>query len=341
MALKGGCFVKFLKKSLKVLLSFILIIIINATIGISSIRIGLFPRVQSYLVTTAMVTMSHQYIANIVASGSTINKIMDSNTVATINEVTDKEGIKITDEDSESDELGDLFKDKERMAVNITDISGDKYKGYILTVKNPKRIKLAVSKSLGQYGTYLNDLIKQENGIAGVNGSGFVDVAGVGNGGVPTGIVISNGEIVYYEKGFSTYSLIGFDKDGVLTLGNYTIDQIKKLNIQEGVSFGPFLIVNNKPATIYGDGGWGINPRTAIGQKEDGTVIFVVIDGRQIQSIGATIKEVQDIMIAQGCINAANLDGGSSSVLYYEGKLISSPSSKYGERPLPSAWIVK
>ena len=76
-------------------------------------------------------------------------------------------------------------------------------------------------------------------------------------------------------------------------------------------------------------------------KRKDGTVIFLVIDGRQLHSIGATIKEVQDIMIAEGCVNAANLDGGSSSVMYYEGKLINSPSSKYGERPLPSAWIVK
>lgn len=332
---------KFLKKTLKFFLSFTLVIIINGAIGIGSIRIGIFPRVQSYLVTSFMVTMRHQYIANIVASDSAIDKIMSSNTVATISEGTNKEDINIIDEDTEGDDLGDLFKENDKSAVNITNISGDKYKGYILTVKNPKRIKLAVSKSLGEYGTYLKDLVNQENGIAGVNGSGFVDVEGKGNGGVPTGIVIKDGEIVYYEKGFKNYRLIGFDKDGVLTLGNYTINQIKELNIQEGVSFGPFLIINNKPIEIYGDGGWGINPRTAIGQKEDGTVIFVVIDGRQLHSIGATIKEVQDIMIAEGCVNAANLDGGSSSVMYYEGKIINSPSSKYGERPLPSAWIVK
>jgi len=332
---------KFIKRSLSFFLSLALIIIINAVVGISSIRIGLFPRVQSYLVTSTMVTMRHQYIANIVASDTTIDKIMNLNTVATVSEGTNKDDIKIINEDSEGDELDDLFKDNEKSAVNITDISGDKYKGYILTVSNPKRIKLSVSKSLGEYGTYLKDLIKQENGIAGVNGSGFVDVAGKGNGGVATGIVIKDGEIVYCEKGYKTYSLIGFDKNGILTLGNYTINQIKELNIQEGVSFGPFLIINNKPVTIYGDGGWGINPRTAIGQKKDGTVIFLVIDGRQLHSIGATIKEVQDIMIAEGCVNAANLDGGSSSVMYYEGKLINSPSSKYGERPLPSAWIVK
>lgn len=344
---------KFIKKSLSFFLSLILIMIVNAVMGIGSIRIGIFPRLQSYLVTSFKVTMRHQYVANIVANDSTLDKIMASNTVATISEVTNTEDINIIDEGTnmedvsiineqpEVDTLGDLFKNQGTPDVKLTNINSDKFNGYILTVSNPKRIKLSVSKSIGEYGTYIKDLVKLEKGIAGVNASGFVDVAGKGNGGVPTGIIIKNGEILYYEKGFKNYSLIGFDKNGILILGNYTIKQIKNLNIQEGVSFGPFLIINNKPVKIYGDGGWGINPRTAIGQKEDGTVVFLVIDGRQLQSIGATIREIQDIMITEGCVNAANLDGGSSSVMYYEGKLINSPSSKYGERPLPSAWIIK
>jgi exopolysaccharide biosynthesis protein len=332
---------KFIKKSLSFFLSLILIIIINAVIGLFLIRIGVFPRLQSYLVTSFMVTMRHQFVASIVASDSTIDKIMALNTVAIVSEGTNTEVINIIDQGTENDESEGLFKVAENSDVNITNISSSKFKGYIITVRNPKRIKLAISKDLGEKGTYINDLIKQENAIAGVNASGYVDVAGKGNGGVPTGIVIKDGEIVYYEKGFESYSLIGFNKDGVLILGNYTINQIKELNIQEGISFSPFLIVNNKPAIIYGDGGWGINPRTAIGQKEDGSIVLLTIDGRQLQSIGATMKEIQDIMIEEGCVNAANLDGGSSSVMYYEGKLVNNPSSKVGERALPSAWIVK
>jgi len=333
---------KFIKKSLGFFLGLTIIMIVNAVIGVSSIRIGIFPRLQSYLVTSFMVTMRHQYVASIVASDSTLDKIMASNTVATINESTNTEDITINyEEEPEKDALGELFKNQGTQDVSLTNINSDKFKGYILTVRNPKRIKLAVSKSIGEYGTYIKDLVKLEKGIAGVNASGFVDVAGKGNGGVPTGIIIKNGEVLYKEKGFSNFSLIGFDKNGILILGNYTINQIKNLNIQDGVSFGPFLIVNNKPAKIYGDGGWGINPRTVIGQKEDGTAVFLVVDGRQLQSVGATIKEIQEIMITEGCVNAANLDGGSSSVMYYQGKLINSPSSKHGERPLPSAWVIK
>lgn len=332
---------KFIKKSLSFFLSLILIIIINAVIGIFLIRIGVFPRLQSYLVTSFMVTMRHQFVASIVASDSTLDKIMDLNSVAIVSEGTNTEVINIIDQGTENDESEGLFEVAEKSDVNITNISSSKFKGYIITVRNPKRIKLAISKELGEKGAYINDLIKQEKGIAGINASGFVDVAGKGNGGVPTGIVIKDGEIVHSEKDFENYSLIGFNKNGVLILGNYTINQIKELNIQDAVSFSPFLIVNNKPVKIYGDGGWGINPRTAIGQKEDGSIVLLTIDGRQFQSIGATIKEIQDIMIAEKCVNAANLDGGSSSVMYYEGKLINNPSSKAGERALPSAWIVK
>ena len=88
------------------------------------------------------------------------------------------------------------------------------------------------------------------------------------------------------------------------------------------------------------NGGWGLAPRTAIGQRRDGTVIMLVIDGRQLSSIGATLRDVQDIMLEYGAYNAANLDGGSSSTMVYENRIVNIPSSKYGPRDLPSAFII-
>lgn len=138
----------------------------------------------------------------------------------------------------------------------------------------------------------------------------------------------------------SRYSIIGFDRDGTLILGNYTVDEIKKLQITQAVSFEPYLVVNGEPTKIYGDGGWGINPRTAIGQRSDGTVLLLVIDGRQVGSIGVTIRKLQEIMLQYGAVNAANLDGGSSTVMYYNNNLINNPCSPYGERTLPSAFLI-
>jgi exopolysaccharide biosynthesis protein len=113
------------------------------------------------------------------------------------------------------------------------------------------------------------------------------------------------------------------------------------MDIRDAVSFDPFLVVNGKPAITKGDGGWGLAPRTAIGQARDGSVLMLVIDGRQVGSVGATLKDVQDIMLKYGAYNVANLDGGASSVLYYQQKLVNKPSSPYGERYLPSFFIVK
>lgn len=91
-----------------------------------------------------------------------------------------------------------------------------------------------------------------------------------------------------------------------------------------------------------GDGGWGVGPRTAIGQRKDGTVLFLVIDGRQPgYSVGATLRDIQNILFEEGAVIAANLDGGSSSTLFFNGKVINKPADLLGERMIPTAFIVQ
>lgn len=318
------------KKFFGVLVPIVLIVIFNIGTGVGLLRSGLFPKVQTELVTTAMSTLSHQYIAEIVASPSTVQKIMAENRVES-NGNTDKNSIKVK---------RDKNVDKNVDKISLINISGDKYKGYMLIVSNPKRIKLVTSKDLGKTGMKLNDMIKSYDCIGGMNAGGFSDAGGVGNGGKPTGIIIEDGIIKWREKDMTKYSIIGFDEDGTLILGSYTADEIKEMGIKQAVSFEPYLIVNGEPTKIYGDGGWGINPRTAIGQRSDGTVLMLVVDGRQVGSIGVTIRKLQEIMLQYGAVNAANLDGGSSTVMYYNNKLINHPCSPYGERTLPSAFLI-
>ncbi|MBW7460113.1 phosphodiester glycosidase family protein, partial [Paenibacillus sepulcri] len=87
--------------------------------------------------------------------------------------------------------------------------------------------------------------------------------------------------------------------------------------------------------------GWGIAPRTAMGQRADGAIMFVVIDGRQPgHSIGANLYDVQQIMLKHGAVIAANLDGGSSTVLVKDNQILNKPSSEHGERYLPTAFLV-
>lgn len=307
-----------------------LIIISNIIIGIGILRSGLFPRVQTELVTTAMSTLSHEYIAEIVASPSRVRSIMAENRVeSSVN--SNKSIIKIKRDNNV---------DKKVDKITLININGENYKGYMLVVSNPQRIKLVTSDDLGKTGMKLNDMIQKNNCIAGMNAGGFSDAGGVGNGGKPTGIIIEDGIVKWRENDMTRYSIVGFDQDGTLILGNYTVDEMKDMQITQAVSFEPYLVVNGEPTKIYGDGGWGINPRTAIGQRSDGTVLMLVIDGRQVGSIGVTIKKLQDIMLQYGAVNAANLDGGSSTVMYYNDKLINHPCSPYGERTLPSAFLI-
>ena len=100
------------------------------------------------------------------------------------------------------------------------------------------------------------------------------------------------------------------------------------------------MIINGEPQNVSGVGG-GLNPRTAIGQTADGTILFLVIDGRQVNSIGASFADLQEIMIEHGAINASTMDGGTSSQLYYNGEVISVPYSPSGPRRCPTAFLIK
>ena len=119
-----------------------------------------------------------------------------------------------------------------------------------------------------------------------------------------------------------------------------TYSKAKALNLKSAVTFGPVIIINGQPTIRTGNGGWGIQPRTAIGQTKDGKILMLVIDGRQAGSLGATLKNVQDILLQYGAYNAFNLDGGASSTMVYDGKVVNSPSDIMGERYVPNAFIV-
>jgi len=211
------------------------------------------------------------------------------------------------------------------------------YKGKVLEVSNPKNVKL-VSSSLNGAGEQIFVQAKRVGAIAATNASGFVDPNGVGNGGIATGIVIEDGVV---KKDQSPNFVAAITEGGKLISGKYTAQELLDLDVKYAAGFKPQLIVNGKKM-VDGDGGWGIGPRTAIGQKKDGTIVMVVIDGRQpTRSIGATIEEVQNIMYDRGVINAMAMDGGSSASMYFNGENITTPSSVgHIPRYLPNIWAV-
>ncbi|MFZ3130566.1 MAG: phosphodiester glycosidase family protein, partial [Desulfosporosinus sp.] len=217
---------------------------------------------------------------------------------------------------------------------------GNGFVGKVMLIKDPKWIQVAVIKKIGITGERVSDLVKDTGAIAGINAGGFYDLDGRGNGGYPDGITVHNGEIVHNSIGDKSTDMVAFDNNGQLIIGEMSAEDVKKKNIQEGISFWPALIKDGQRGNFY-NGEWGIAPRTAIGQKADGTVIFVVIDGRQpTYSMGAQLSDLYNIFLKYDAVNAANLDGGSSTTLVYKGKVINKPCDIFGERYIPNAFVV-
>lgn len=111
--------------------------------------------------------------------------------------------------------------------------------------------------------------------------------------------------------------------------------------VKEAVCFGPALIINGTPCNSSGILSGGLNPRTAIGQRRDGAVMLLVVNGRSIGSLGATLDDLVDIMMSNDAVNASNLDGGASSLMMYNGETLNNSAYVYGERILPNAILVQ
>ena len=235
-------------------------------------------------------------------------------------------------------------KDDSEPELQLIEIADGTVKGKLLIVKDPSRVILGTSDNLGkQAGLQLTALVAKYNGIAGTNAGGFNDENGLGNGGIPQGLVITGGELVWGGVN-TTYNLIGFDENDILHVGRMTGMEALNLHIRDAVSFvthdglASALIINGEVQTKNLVS--GVNPRTAIGQREDGAVLLLVLDGRSINTLGATMENTCDIMLRYGAVNAGNLDGGSSSVMVYEGEIINNCASVTGPRNIPTGFVV-
>ena len=192
----------------------------------------------------------------------------------------------------------------------------------------------------------LTKIAKKNNAIVAMNASGFNDPGYVGNGGKPHGVVIQNGKLISnLPSANSSGGIIGFTHDNKLIMGKMTAEEALNKGVRDAVEFGPFLVVNGEPSFIKGNGGWGTAPRSAIGQRQDGIVLFLVMDGRDyVHGIdGVGMVELTEIMMRYGAYNASNLDGGTSCGLVVNGELTNQPINGSGQkrtRAIPNAWIV-
>ena len=315
-----------MKKTTILLNFFIINIIVFIIIAPLVIFYGPFTSLKRFALET-IITSRHPQVAELFLSKEIMNELLNQSKLKTI-----------TVEPVILDKKNVLFDSAN--GIRIEEISGKSFKGKVMLIDNPNLVKVAVTNELGIAGQRLSELVAENKAIGGINAGGFFDPDAQGNGAFPDGITVRDGEIVYNNVGNDYASIIGLDKNGKLFLDKMSVNEIKERGIQHAVTFEPYLLLDGIPQ-IKGDGGWGLAPRTGIGQKADGTIIFVVIDGRQPGwSMGATLRDLMNVFIEYQALNAANLDGGSSSEMYYNGQIINRLWNIFGERYIPTAFIV-
>jgi hypothetical protein len=217
------------------------------------------------------------------------------------------------------------------------------WRGWLVEVRDPRRVHLLVSDRFEEgIGEQLHRMAESAGAEVAWNGGDFYDPMGKGLGRA-FGAVVQDGRLLNPPD---REYVIGLDGRGKFVFGHYTAAEIRALGIREAVSWvGPALVSGGRPVQLWGDGGWGYGPRTIMGQRADGTLLVVVVDGRQPGwSIGASMVQMRDLMLALGAVNAIALDGGSSSALYVRGHgvdgIVNRPSSPAFERLLPDGFGV-
>ena len=303
---------------------------------------------KEFWITSAMTTMNHQYLATYLYSEEYIQKVLQSNRIIEPNEVSNPDEIQFrhytTTIYRNEYEKEILQKEEENDLYKLIPISGKGYQGFLVAIYDPSRIYIATTSKLGITGESILTVSKRENAIIAMNAGGFYDPDWNSNGALPHGTVISNGKVVSdYDDANMGGGFIGFTNEDKLILGNMSIEEALDIGYRDAIEFGPYLIVNGKRSFIQGNGGWGIAPRSAIGQRKDGIVLFLVINGRLASSIGADMVDLTDIMERYGAYNAANLDGGSSSELVINQEIINTPvaGGENGLRNMSTFWVVK
>lgn len=339
---------KVLKNILKVLSFigvFILMVIFTLYASLLLICYGPSKSARNIFTTTFLETGAFKFVVHLVLPNKTINEIVNSNSLKELNKDVDSNLIDVSNENKKD--------------IKIEKVNGSNFHGTMMIISDPSRVKVATTAPFSEYGKTLDEIVKENNAIGGVNGGIYVST--LNKGGYPMGVVVSKGEIVWNSPNGVGYHLIGFDENNILKIlplqgldKNGVEKLVKEEKIRDAVTFQEEasdannhfvkLIINGEKRESNGLGS-GANPRTAIGQKADGTVLLLVTDGRGASGhLGATASDLIGVMEKYGAVNAANLDGGSSSTMYYEDKYLMTSVTLYYSNSswrLPEAFIIE
>lgn len=341
-----------------VLLTFVAALALTLLISLKMVCSSAFPSAQQMFVTTILETGQLKFLASWFLSSEEIQEIVDKNSMKALNASVDTALIQVGGSGSVN-VGGESGEEDSGDPIEIVEVAGANYTGTMMIVKDPARVSLATIYPWREVGVPLDQLVASAGAIGGINGGLYNSYNN--SGGRPYGVIVSHGEIQYNKpQEFPGLVLIGFTEDNILEI----ID-ISKLNaagveelvaerrIRDAVTFQEEasdannhfvqLIINNEAREMNGMGS-GLNPRTAIGQRADGAVLLFVTDGRgKAGHLGASSGDLIGVMQEFGAVNAANLDGGSSSCMYYDGEYLMDSVTFYQANSswkLPAGFVV-
>ena len=309
--------------------------IIDVLVAACFIVVYLVPSFKVKIISTAMITKTHQYIAYVFYSEKTVNDVTNANKYIPLTDEVNLDEIVIDTKEKESyenkydEEI--LRRDPGNEDYKYIKVKVGKYDGHLVAIYDPSRVRLISSKSFntGRGQERIKDMCKRHNGIVCINGGRFNDTTGYGSD-IPKGTLIKDGKIIWSDTSKAT-NLIGFNNDNKLVLTKATAKDALKMGIRDALQFGPFLIVNGKKLQYESAaGGYDRAARVAIAQRRDGVVLFLVTEG--VHTSGPSLKEVIEVLEKYGAYNAANLDGGTSAQLVIKDKLINTPKTIYGKK---------
>ena len=340
-----------MKKTLKLILKglsfigiFILMIVVTLYATMLLICYGPSKKARNMFVTTFLETGALKFVVGLVLPDAKVQEIVDSNS------------LKEMDADVDTNLIDVIAPVNDE--IIIEEISGSNFFATMMIVPDPSKVTVATTYPFTKYGKTLDEIVKENDAIAGING-GIYQSSG-NEGGYPMGVVVSGGKIVWNSPYGVGYHLVGFDENNILrilSISGMSPTEVENLvkteKIRDAVTFQEEasdannhfvkLIVNGEKREANGLGS-GANPRTAIGQREDGAVLLLVTDGRGASGhLGATANDLIEVMEEYGAVNAANIDGGSSSTMYYKDEYLMTSVTLYYSNSswrLPEAFIV-
>ena len=334
-----------LRRTLIVALLTVLAVLLNVLCACAVLAYGPSPEWQRRFVATFDETSAMKFVPRIYLSEETVRSLLHPDVVQPVEEdpfteLAFETGAKEEESTGPMVVVADPPEDGGEW-LEIIDIRGMTFTGKLMMIHDPSRVMVGTLENYGAAyeGMHLTEFIEKYSAIGGTNAGGFLDPSGTGNGGTPDGLVIRDGRLAWGSSDGWYRNVIGFDANHILHVGNMSGQTALNLGLMSAVSFdpGPVLIRDGVMQTNLGG---GLNPRTCIGQTADGTVLLIVVEGRRPDSLGATYDDLARLMAEYGAVNAANLDGGSSSEMFYEGERIIRNSAYIGTRRIPTAILI-